>query len=414
MDFLSQTDPEISRALHLEEKRQRETINLIASENYASRAVLEAEGSFLTNKYGEGYLKRRYYGGCENVDIVESLAIQRAKELFRAEHVNVQPHSGAQANMATYFALLEYGDTVMGMSLAHGGHLTHGDKVSFSGKSYNFILYGINQETERIDYQEVERLAKRHKPKLIVAGASAYPRIIDFERFRNVADLVGAKLMVDMAHIAGMVAVGLHPTPIPYAEVVTSTTHKTLRGPRSGFILSQRELASAIDDAVFPRMQGGPFMHAIAAKAVCFYEAMQPSFTDYQRAVLDNAQVLASELQQLGLRLVSGGTDNHLVLVDLTEIGITGKQAEEALGAVGIVVNRNSIPFDPQPPRVTSGIRLGTPAVTTRGFGKEEIKRIAAMIIKVITDISNQNIQKEVREEVNQICSRFPVPGIDD
>jgi glycine hydroxymethyltransferase len=414
MDYLSQTDPEISHALHLEEKRQRETINLIASENYASRAVLEAEGSFLTNKYGEGYLKRRYYGGCENVDIVESLAIQRAKELFRAEHANVQPHSGAQANMATYFALLEYGDTVMGMSLAHGGHLTHGDKVSFSGKSYNFILYGINRETERIDYQEVERLAKKHKPKLIVAGASAYPRIIDFERFRNIADLVGAKLMVDMAHIAGMVAVGLHPTPIPYAEVVTSTTHKTLRGPRSGFILSRGELASSINDAVFPRMQGGPFMHAIAAKAVCFYEAMQPSFTDYQRAVLDNAQVLASELQQLGLRLVSGGTDNHLVLVDLTEIGITGKQAEEALGAVGIVVNRNSIPFDPQPPRVTSGIRLGTPAVTTRGFGKEEMKRIAAMIIKVITDISNQNIQKEVREEVNQICSRFPVPGIDD
>lgn len=414
MDYLSQTDPKISHALYLEGKRQRETINLIASENYASRAVLEAEGSFLTNKYAEGYPHQRYYGGCENVDIVEDLAIQRAKELFHAEHANVQPHSGAQANMATYYALLEYGDTVMGMSLAHGGHLTHGDKVSFSGKSYNFIAYGINRETERIDYQEIERLAKKHKPKLIVAGASAYPRIIDFERLRHIADLVGAKLMVDMAHVAGMVAVGLHPTPVPYAEVVTSTTHKTLRGPRSGFILSRKELASSIDDAVFPRMQGGPFMHAIAAKAVCFYEAMQPSFTDYQRAVLDNAQVLASELQKQGLRLISGGTDNHLILVDLIEIGITGKQAEEALGAVGIVVNRNAVPFDSLPPRITRGIRLGTPAVTSRGLGREEMKRIALLMVKVITDIGNQKIQKEVREEVSQICSRFPVPGIDD
>jgi len=414
MDSLSQTDPEISQALRLEEKRQRETINLIASENYASRAVLQAEGSFLTNKYAEGYPRQRYYGGCENVDIVEDLAIQRAKELFHAEHANVQPHSGAQANMASYYALLEYGDTVMGMSLAHGGHLTHGDKVSFSGKSYNFILYGVNRETERIDYQEMEKLAKKHKPKLIVAGASAYPRIIDFERFRQIADLVGAKLLVDMAHIAGMVAVGLHPTPIPYSEVVTSTTHKTLRGPRSGFILCRGELASAIDDAVFPRMQGGPLMQAIAAKAVCFHEAMQPSFTDHQRAVLENAQVLAAELQQNGLRLISGGTDNHLILVDLTETGITGRQAEEALGAAGIVVNRNTVPFDRQPPRITGGIRLGTPAVTTRGFGKEEMKRIASMIIKIITDIGNQKIQKEVRQEVSQMCQRFPVPGIDD
>jgi len=414
MDFLRKTDPEISQALYLEAKRQKETINLIASENYASRAVLEAEGSLLTNKYAEGYPRKRYYGGCENADIVEDLAIQRAKELFHAQHANVQPHSGAQANMAVYYALLEYGDTVMGMSLAHGGHLTHGDKVSFSGKSYNFILYGVNQETERIDYQEVEKLALKHKPKLIVAGASAYPRIIDFERFRHIADLIGAKLMVDMAHIAGMVAVGLHPTPIPYAEVVTSTTHKTLRGPRSGFILSRKELASAIDDAVFPRMQGGPFMHAIAAKAVCFYEAMQPAFTDYQRAVLDNAQVLASELQRLGLRLVSGGTDNHLILVDLAEIGVTGKRAEEALGAVGIVVNRNAIPFEQRSPRVTSGLRLGTPAVTTRGFGTEDMKRIASLMVKVITNIGDQNIQKEVKEEVSQICQRFPVPGIDD
>jgi glycine hydroxymethyltransferase len=414
MDPLKSTDPEISRALELEAKRQRETINLIASENYASRAVLQAEGSFLTNKYAEGYPRKRYYGGCENVDIVEDLAIQRARELFKAEHANVQPHSGAQANMASYYALLEYGDTVMGMSLAHGGHLTHGDKVSFSGKSYNFIHYGVNRETERMDYPEIERLAKKHQPRLIVTGASAYPRIIDFERFRQIADLVGAKLLVDMAHIAGMVAVGLHPTPIPYAEVVTSTTHKTLRGPRSGFILCRKGLAPAIDDAVFPRMQGGPLMHAIAGKAVCFQEAMQPDFTDYQRAVLDNAQVLASGLQQNGLRLISGGTDNHLVLVDLTETGITGRQAEEALGVAGIVVNRNTIPFDKQPPRITGGIRLGTPAVTTRGFGKEEMKQIAAMIIKIITNIDNPKIKKKVREEVSQMCSCFPVPGIDD
>ncbi len=409
MSYLSQTDPEISHALDMEAKRQRETINLIASENYASKAVLEAQGSSLTNKYAEGYPRQRYYGGCENMDVVESLAIQRAKELFHAEHANVQPHSGAQANMAAYYALLEYGDTVMGMSLAHGGHLTHGDKVSFSGKSYNFIPYGVNRETERIDYQEVERLAKEHRPRLIVVGASAYPRVIDFERFRYIADLVGARLMVDTAHIAGMIAAGLHPTPVPYAEVVTSTTHKTLRGPRSGFILCRSELAHSIDEAVFPRMQGGPLMHVIAAKAVCFREALQPSFVDYQRAVLDNALVLASELQRLGLRLISGGTDNHMVLVDLTETGVTGREAEESLEATGIVVNRNSIPFDPRPPRVTSGIRLGTPAVTTRGFGKEEMKRVASLIVKVISNIGNLDIQNQVKEEVSQLCSRFPV-----
>jgi len=414
MSFLNQTDPEINHAIDTEEKRQRETINLIGSENYTSRAVLEAEGSFLTNKYAEGYPQHRYYGGCEIMDIVETLAIQRAKELFHAQHANVQPHSGSQANMAAYYALLEYGDTVMGMSLAHGGHLTHGDKVSFSGKSYNFIPYGVNKETERIDYQEVERLALDHKPKVIMVGASAYPRIIDFERFWYIADLVGARLIVDMAHIAGIVAAGLHPTPVPYADVVTSTTHKTLRGPRSGFILCRSQLASSIDVAVFPRMQGGPLMHAIAAKAVCFYEALQPSFVDYQRAILDNALILASELQRLGLRLISGGTDNHLVLVDLTETGVTGKEAEEYLGAAGIVVNRNAIPFDPRPPLVASGIRLGTPAVTTRGLGSEEMKRIASLIIKVITNIGDQNIQNQVRQEVSQICHRFPIPGIDD
>jgi len=409
MSYLSQADPEISHALDMEAKRQRETINLIASENYASKAVLEAQGSSLTNKYAEGYPRQRYYGGCENMDVMESLAIQRAKELFHAEHANVQPHSGAQANMAAYYALLEYGDTVMGMSLAHGGHLTHGDKVSFSGKSYNFIPYGVNRETERIDYQEVERLAKEHKPRLIVVGASAYPRVIDFERFRYIADLVGARLMVDMAHIAGMIAAGLHPTPVPYADVVTSTTHKTLRGPRSGFILCRSELAHSIDEAVFPRMQGGPLMHIIAAKAVCFREALQPSFVDYQRAVLDNALVLSSELQRLGLRLISGGTDNHMVLVDLTETGVTGRKAEESLEATGIVVNRNPIPFDPRPPRVTSGIRLGTPAVATRGFGKEEMKRVASLIVKVISNIGNLDIQNQVKEEVSQLCSRFPV-----
>jgi len=413
MSFLNKVDPEVDHIIDLERRRQRETINLIASENYASQAVLEAQGSFLTGKYAEGYPQRRYYGGCENVDIVEKIAIERAKELFHSEHANVQPHSGAQANMAAYYALLEYGDTVMGMSLSHGGHLTHGDRISFSGKSYDFICYGVNRETQRIDYQELEKLVLEHKPKLIVVGASAYPRIIDFERFRHIADLAEAKLMADIAHIAGMVAVGLHPTPVPYADVITSTTHKTLRGPRGGFILCRNELASAIDEAVFPEMQGGPFMHAIAAKAVAFHEAMQPDFVDYQRATLDNALVLASELKQLGLRLVSGGTDTHLILVDLTETRVTGREAEEALGAAGIVVNRNPIPFDPRPPFVTSGIRLGTPAVTSRGFGKKEMKHIASLIVKVIIDIGNQDIQTQVNQEVKQICAHFPVPGID-
>ncbi len=411
MSLLTQADPEIGRALSEEIKCQQETINLIASENYASPAVLEAQGSFFTNKYAEGYPRRRYYGGCESVDVVEDLAVERAKELFHAEHANVQPHSGAQANMAAYYALLNLGDTVMGMSLAHGGHLTHGDKASFSGRSYNFISYGVSQETERIDYSGLEKLVKKHRPKLIVAGASAYPRIIDFEHFRHIADSVEAKLMADMAHIAGMVAVGLHPTPVPYADIVTSTTHKTLRGPRSGFILCRQELASAIDEAVFPMMQGGPLMHVIAAKAVAFYEALQPDFEDYQRAVIDNALVLSSELQRLGLRLVSGGTDNHLVLVDLASTRVTGRQAEDALQSAGIVVNRNAIPFDPRPPRVASGIRLGTPAVTTRGFGQDEMKHIANLITRVIHNVGNQDVQNQVRQEVEKLCSRFSVPG---
>ena len=414
MSSLIQSDPETSHILNLESQRQRETINLIASENYASQAVLEAQGSFLTDKYAEGYPGRRYYGGCENVDMVESLAIERARELFQADHANVQPHSGAQANMAAYYALLNYGDTAMGMGLNHGGHLTHGDKVSFSGRSYDFISYGLNRETERIDYQALEKLVAKHQPKLIVVGASAYPRIIDFERFRNIADLVGAKLVADIAHIAGIVAVGLHPTPIPYADVITSTTHKTLRGPRSGFILCRSELASAIDEAVFPLMQGGPMMHAIAAKAVTFYEAMQPGFVDYQQATLDNALVLAGELQRLGLRLISGGTDNHLVLVDLTETAVTGKQAEDALGKAGIVVNRDPVPFDTRPRWVTSGIRLGTPAITTRGFGREEMMQIASLIVKVIGNSKDTTVITQVNDEVRRLCSRFPIPGIDD
>ena len=411
---LREVDPEASRIVELEKKRQRETINLIASENHASRAVLEMQGSIFTDKYAEGYPQKRYYGGCENVDLVEDLAIERAKELFHAEHANVQPHAGAQANMAAYFALLNHGDTAMGMKLTHGGHLTHGEKVSFSGSLYNFIKYGVNRETERIDYQEIEQLALKHRPRLIVAGASAYPRIIDFERLRSIADKVDAKLMVDIAHIAGLVAVGLHPSPVPYADVITSTTHKTLRGPRSGFILCREELASAIDAAVFPQMQGGPLPHAIAAKAVCFHEAMQPDFLEYQKATLKNALVLACELQRLGLRLVSGGTDNHLVLVDLTETGVTGIQAEVGLGKAGIVVNRDPVPFDRRSRWVTGGIRLGTPAATTRGLGPEEMKRLAEMIVQVINHIDDATVAAEVREEVRQIGTCFPVPGIDD
>ena len=414
MSFLDRADPEIYRAIECEMLRQKEIVNLIASENYASRAVLEAQGSFLNYKYAEGYPGKRYYGGCENLDTIEELAIKRAKELFHAGHANVQSHSGSQANMSAYFALLEHGDTVMAMNLTHGGHLTHGDKVNFSGKSYKFIPYGVNRETERIDFPEVERLAKEHKPRLILAGYTAYPRIIDFERFRRIADSVGARLMVDMAHIAGQVAVGLHPTPVPYADVVTTTTHKTLRGPSGGLILCRSELARAIDAAVFPETQGKPHMHAIAAKAVALYEAMQPDFTNYQRAILENALTLAVELQKLGLRLVSGGTDNHLILVDLTATGVTGRQAEESLGEAGIIVNRNTIPFDTHPPRVCGGIRLGTPAVTTRGFGKEEMKLIAASIVKVINHIDDATLRDKVRQEIAQMCRRFPIPGIDD
>ena len=413
MSFLANEDQEISDAIGLEGKRQKETINLIASENYTSRAVLEAQGSFLTNKYAEGYPGKRYYGGCGNMDTIETIAIERAQKLFGAEYANVQPHAGAQANMAAYFTLIEYGDTVLGMELSHGGHLTHGSPVNFSGKAYNFVSYGINRETERIDYEYIENLAKEHQPKLIVAGASAYPRIIDFERLRQIADIVGAKVLVDMAHIAGLVAAGLHPSPVPYADIVTSTTHKTLRGPRGGFALCKQDYGKTLDSAVFPRMQGGPLMHVIAAKAVAFREAMRPDFVDYQKRTLQNASTLASELKNASLRLVSGGTDNHLVLVDLSDTGVNGKQAEEALGRAGIVVNRNTVPFSTAySPRVTAGMRLGASAVTSRGFDTNEIKAIARFIIKIIGNIDNQTVEKEIFDEVQSICQRFPVPGI--
>ena len=413
MSTLREKDPDIALAIEKESERQRRNIVLIASENYTSQAVLEAQGSVLTNKYAEGYPGRRYYGGCEYVDIVEQLAIDRAKSIFGAEYANVQPHSGAQANMAAYFATLEPGDTVLGMRLDQGGHLTHGSPVNFSGKLYNFASYGVDRETEYVDYDEVERLTLEHKPKVIVAGYTAYPRTIDFPRFREIADKVGALLMVDMAHIAGLIAGGVHPSPLPYAHVVTSTTHKTMRGPRGAFILSTQDRARAINSAVFPFSQGGPMMHAIAGKAVAFGEALQPEFKEYQSAVVENARTLAQGLSDGGLRVISGGTDNHLVLVDLTPIGVTGQEAEDALGKVSITVNKNAIPFDTRPPRVTSGLRLGTPAVSSRGFGKEEMQDISGLIVKVLANIGNAALEKEVREDVEGIASRFPVPGLD-
>jgi len=409
---LTQRDSKASKILSLEAERQASTVNLIASENHASRAVLEAQSSVLTDKYAEGYPGQRYYGGCVYIDEIEDLAIERAKKLFRAEHANVQTHSGSQANMAAYSILLEHGDTAMGMSLSHGGHLTHGSKVNFSGQWYNFVPYGVDPKTEMLNYDEIEKLALEHKPKLIIAGASSYSRIIDFERLRHIADKVEARLLVDMAHIAGIVSAGLHPSPVPYAQVTTATTQKTLRGPRGGFILCDKELASAIDAAVFPGMQGGPYMHIIAAKAVCFFEAMQPEFVEYQKSVLKNARVLASELERHGMRIVSGGTDNHIVLVDLSPQGISGKDAEEALGVAGISVNRNTIPFDPKPPMITSGIRLGTPAVTTRGFSTEEIKRIASFIARVLSPSGDKRAQEQVRQEVQEMCQKFPIPGL--
>lgn len=409
MSFLRQVDPEIADAIMKEIERERYSLELIASENFTSRAVLEAQGSVLTNKYAEGYPGKRYYGGCVYVDIAEELARERAKQLFKAEHANVQPHSGAQANMASYYALLEPGDRIMGMSLAHGGHLTHGSPVSFSGRLYNFISYGVSPETEMIDYDMVRDLALEHRPKMILAGASAYPRIIDFEAFASIAKEVDAYFMVDMAHIAGLVAADLHPNPFPYADVVTTTTHKTLRGPRGGIILCKSEHAKAIDKAVFPGIQGGPLMHVIAAKAVAFKEALTKEFREYQAQVVANAKALAEALKEEGVRIVSGGTDNHLILCDLRPLGITGFEAQQALEDVGITVNMNAIPFDEQPPTITSGIRIGTPALTTRGMKEEEMKLIARLMAMVLKNIGNESVMKKVRDQVRELCERFPL-----
>jgi len=409
---LCQSDPELAQAIQHEAQRQVNKIELIASENYVSAAVLEALGSVLTNKYAEGYPGHRYYGGCEYVDIVEQLAIDRAKQLFGAEHANVQPHAGSQANMAVYFAVLEPGDRIMGMKLSHGGHLTHGSSVNFSGKLFEVHSYGVSRETELLEYDVIARQAEEVQPRMIVCGASAYPRIIDFARLREIADAVGAYLMADIAHIAGLVAGGLHPNPVPHCDFVTTTTHKTLRGPRGGLILCKEEYAKAIDRSIFPGMQGGPLMHCIAAKAAAFGEALQPEFFYYLRHIVDNAIALAAKLQDEGLRLVSGGTDNHLMLVDVGAAGVTGKAAEESLDDVGITVNKNAIPFDTRPPRIASGIRIGTPAVTTRGFGRTEMEELGELIAAVVLSLDDEAVHQRVRERVSEICDRFPVPGI--
>jgi len=407
MKHLSQQDPAVFQSIQDELKRQRTKIELIASENFVSEAVMEAQGSVLTNKYAEGYPGRRYYGGCEHVDVVEDIARDRAKEIFGAEHVNVQPHSGAQANMAVYFTILEQGDTVLGMNLSHGGHLTHGSPVNFSGVQYNFVEYGVDKETHTINYEDVLEKARLHKPKLIVAGASAYPRAIDFKKFREIADEVGAYLMVDMAHIAGLVAAGLHQNPVPYAHFVTTTTHKTLRGPRGGMILCKEEFAKKIDKSIFPGIQGGPLMHVISAKAVAFGEALQDEFKQYAQSIIDNAKRLAEGLQSEGLKLVSGGTDNHLLLVDVSALGITGKVAEHVLDEVGITVNKNTIPYDTQSPFVTSGVRIGTAAVTSRGFGLEEMDEIASIIAFTLKNAENEESLKEASARVEALTSKF-------
>jgi len=414
MGALEQTDPEVAAIIHKEEERQRLGLEMMASENYTSAAVLEAVGSVLSNKYAEGYPGKRYYGGCQYVDEVEELARSRAKELFGAEHANVQPHSGAEANMATYFTLMKVGDTAMGLNLSHGGHLTHGREVNFSAWLYNFVHYSVDRETERIDYDEMREIAKRERPKVIVVGATAYPRTIDFELSRQIADEVGAYLVADMAHIAGLVAAGLHPSPVPHAHVVTSTTHKTLRGPRSAFILCRGELAEQIDKTVFPGTQGGPHMHVIAGKAVCFGEAMKPGFVEYQKLVVEDARVLAEELQAQGWRIVSGGTDNHLVLVDVGGRGLSGSRAEKALDAVGIYANKNTIPYDERPPAVGSGLRLGSPGLATRGMGPEEMRVIARIISNVLLNREDEKVQTEARRQVRQLAEAYPAPGITD
>jgi glycine hydroxymethyltransferase len=406
---LRTTDPDVFNALRREGRRQREKILLIASENFASPAVLAAQGSLLTNKYAEGYPGRRYYGGCQYMDVVENLAIERAKQLFGAEHVNVQPHSGSQANMAVYFSVLKPGDAILGMDLAHGGHLTHGSRVSFSGILYHSYFYGVDRETERIDYDAVRKVAEECHPRMIVVGASAYSRVLDFPKFREIAQAVGAYLMVDIAHIAGLIVTGLHPNPIPHADFVTTTTHKTLRGPRGGMVMCKAEHAKALDKAVFPGLQGGPLMHVIAAKAVAFKEALQPGFKTYQQQVVNNARALAGGLQKRGFRIVSGGTDTHLMLVDVAGKGITGKEAEAALDEAGITVNKNAIPYDQKPPAIASGIRLGTPIVSTRGMREEEMDQIADAIDKVLSRPTDPAVRKLVRSRVRTLCGKFSI-----
>jgi glycine hydroxymethyltransferase len=406
---LAETDPEIAGAIRDERRRQNSGLELIASENFVSRAVLEAAGSVMTNKYAEGYPGKRYYGGCEFVDIAESAALARAKSLFGADHANVQPHSGAQANMAVYLTLLKPGDTVLGMNLAHGGHLTHGHPLNFSGKLYTIVPYGVRRSDERIDYDELERLADEHRPKMIIVGASAYPRVIDFARIRAAADRVGAPVFTDMAHIAGLVAAGEHPSPVPHSDFVTTTTHKTLRGPRGGLVLCREQYARDLDRIVFPGVQGGPLMHIIAAKAVCFKEAAEPTFVAYQRQIVRNARKLAEVLTGAGFRLVSGGTDNHLMLVDVFSKGLTGKVAEAALGKAGITVNKNAIPFDQNPPMVASGIRVGTPAVTTRGMGEGEMETIGELFARALQSPDDDRALGMVRVEVESLCRRFPL-----
>ena len=406
---LATTDPEIDDAIAKERHRQNTGLELIASENFVSQAVLQAAGSVLTNKYAEGYPGKRYYGGCEFVDVAESLAIARAKQLFGAEHANVQPHSGAQANMAVYFSLLKPGDTVLGMNLAHGGHLTHGHPLNFSGKLYNIVPYGVRKDDEQIDYDELEKLAHEHKPKMIMVGASAYPRVIEFDRIGAVGKAIGAPVVTDMAHIAGLVAAGVHPSPVPHSDFVTTTTHKTLRGPRGGMVLCRAQYQKDLDRTVFPGIQGGPLMHIIAAKAVCFKEAMEPAFAEYQRQIVANAKRLATALSAAGFRLVSGGTDNHLMLVDVFSKGITGKVAEAALGKAGITVNKNAIPFDQNPPMVASGIRVGTPAITSRGMGEPEMDRIGEFIARVLASPDDDAALARVKAEVEALCRKFPL-----
>ncbi|OIJ11753.1 serine hydroxymethyltransferase [Anaerobacillus alkalilacustris] len=409
MENLKQQDPKLYEAMQDELARQRDKIELIASENFVSQAVMEAQGSVLTNKYAEGYPGKRYYGGCEHVDVAEDIARDRAKQIFGAEHVNVQPHSGAQANMAVYFTILEHGDTVLGMNLSHGGHLTHGSPVNFSGVQYNFVEYGVDEVNHRIDYDDVLEKARVHKPKLIVAGASAYPRAIDFQKFRDIADEVGAYFMVDMAHIAGLVAAGFHDNPVPYCDFVTTTTHKTLRGPRGGMILCKEEWAKKIDKAIFPGIQGGPLMHVIAAKAVAFGEVLQDDFKDYGKRIVENADRLANKLISEGINLISGGTDNHLVLLDLRSLDLTGKVAEHALDEIGITTNKNTIPFDPQSPFVTSGIRIGTAAVTSRGLGLEDMDEIGEIIALTLKNVDNEEKLAEARERVSTLMKKHPL-----